>query len=189
MPCSFLLDDKQLASISQLTSVKLYCFEAKTLNIRKHGLWRAYASDCRIVFKKSDQLLSLINIKCSWFETNEYLDTKILSFSGVEEYSFPATNMRNSVCLGEETVSGIDIYTRSYSRDKESASYDSFVVLKTEKNNDILLGTDEDISDNIFLSRVSEVQLLSYIEEQKETKFSEYDIDIRRRVHLGKRGS
>lgn len=185
MPCSFLLDDKQLASISQLISVKLCCFEAKALSIRMHGMCRAYASDCRIVFKKSDQLLSLIDIKCSWFETNEYLDTKILSFSEVEKYGSPATNMPNSVCLSEETVSGIDIYTRSYSRDKESASYDSFIVLKTDKNNDILLGTDEDISDNLFLAQVSEAQLLRYIEEQKETKFAEYAIDIRRRVHLG----
>lgn len=185
MSCSFLLDDKQLASISQLISVKLYCFEAKTLSIRKHGLWRAYASDWRIVFKRSDQLLSLINIKCSWFETNEYLDTKILSFSEVEEYGSPATTMPNSVCLSEETVSGIDIYTRSYSRDKESAAYDSFIVLKTAKNDDILLGTDEDISDNLFVTRVNEAQLLSYIEEQKQTKFPEYAVDVRRRVHLG----
>lgn len=185
MPCSFLLDDKQLASISQLISVKLCCFEAKALSIRKHDMCRAYASDGRIVFKRSDQLLSSIDIKCSWFETNEYLDTKILSFSEVEEYGSPATNMPNSVCLSEETVSGIDIYTRSYSRDKESAAYDSFIVLKTDKNNDILLGTDEDISDNLFLAQVSEAQLLRYIEEQKETKFAEYAIDIHRRVHLG----
>ncbi len=186
MPCSFLLDDKQLASISQLISVKLCCFEAKALSIRKHGMCRAYASDCRIVFKRSDQLLSLIDIKCSWFETNEYLDTKILSFSDVEEYgALTKTDMPNSVWLSDETVSGIDIYTRSYSRNNESAAYDSFIVLKTDKNNDILLGTDEDISDNLFLAQVSEAQLLRYIEEQKETKFSEYAIDIHRRVHLG----
>lgn len=186
MPCSFLLDDKQLASISQLISFKLYCFEAKTLSIRKHGLWRAYASDCRIVFKKSDQMLSMINIKSSWFETNDYLDTKILSFYGVDEYgTLTKTAMPNSIWLTEETISGIDIYTRSYSRDRESAAYDSFIVFKIDKDTGLLLGTDEDISDNLFVTRVNEAQLLSYIEEQKITKFSEYTVDVRRRVHLG----